>query len=520
MADKIYDVCVVGSGASGGTLAGHLAQAGVDVIVVEGGPDVNTRTAFNTHAMPFDFPNRHIPTMKPGKDGFDSERSRGVGGKSLLWNAVAFRQSHRDFKGRSIDGVGEDWPIDYPDLAPYYDRIEREVGVCGNLDHLEDLPDGTFLPPAPMKRSDLLIKKGAEKLGVKVIHVRKATLTRAQKARPACHYCGNCMAGCDVVAKYNSHDVHLRPAAKTGKLKILSNAVVREVMISNENVAQGVRYINRATNAEGEVKAKIVIVSCACVQSVALLLMSKSRLYPTGLANSSGRLGKDFIPHFTGGVEIFLKDLIGTDPVNDEGFLDHAYIPSFAHSRKRNYARSFGMQFNYQNRRSVGWARTLPGFGESYKESVKKRYPAYVVLSPYGEALPNRDTYIELDRTKVDKYGLPAAKRTVAYSVNDLALFRDMTAWAKAIAESAGAEVLSVSKEPRGNHELGGARMGKDPRSSVVNEFCRTHDVSNLYVVDGSVFPSASEKNPTHTMMALAARTAEHVADRLKKGEA
>jgi choline dehydrogenase-like flavoprotein len=457
--------------------------------------------------------------MKPGKDGFDSERSRGVGGKTMLWNAVAWRQSQRDFKGASFEGAGEDWPIDYNDLAPYYERIEREVGVCGNLDHLTDLPDGIFLPPVPMKSSDLLIKRGAEKLGVKVIHVRKATLTVARRGRPACHYCGNCMAGCDVVAKYNSADVHMGPATRTGRLRIVSNAVVREVMTSDENRVTGVRYIDRVTKKEGEVRAKSVVVCCACVQSVALLLMSKSRRYPTGLANSSGQLGRNFIPHFTGGVELFLRQFIGKEPTNDEGFLDHAYIPSFMHGRKRDYARSFGMQFNYQNRRSVGWARSIPGWGKAYKQAVKDRYPAYVVLSPYGEMLPNPGCYIDLDESRTDAYGLPVARRTVAYGDNDMKIFRDMTQWAVAIANAAGAEVLSVSSKPQTNHELGGARMGNDPRRSVVDRFCRSHDVPNLYVVDGSAFPSASEKNPTHTIMALAARTADHIALRLKKGE-
>lgn len=177
------------------------------------------------------------------------------------------------------------------------------------------------------------------------------------------------------------------------------------------------------------------------------------------------------------------------------------------------------MQFNYQNRRSVGWARSVPGFGKAYKESVKARYPAYVVLSPYGEMLPNPLSYIDLDETKQDQYGLPLARRTVAYTANDNKLFADMTRWARDIAEAAGAEILYVSPEPRTNHELGGARMGSDPRRSVVDRFCRTHDISNLYVVDGSIFPSSSEKNPTHTMMALAARTAEHLAGRLRKGE-
>jgi len=519
MKSKVYDVCVVGSGAAGGVLSAHLARAGVDVVVVEGGPHVNTRTAFNTHAMPFEFPNRHIPVMKPGKEGFDSERSRGVGGKTMLWNAVAWRQSQRDFKGRSYEGEGEDWPVGYSDLAPYYDRIEREVGVCGNLDHLEDLPDGIFLPPVPMKASDLLIKRGAEKLGVKVIHVRKSTLSVPRSGRPACHYCGNCMAGCDVVAKYNSADVHMRPALKTGRLDIVPNAIVREVMISDENRVTGVRFLDRNTKQEREIRARAVAVCCACVQSVALLLMSKSRRYPTGLANSSGQLGRHFIPHFTGGVEIFLDQLIGKPTTNDEGFLDHAYVPSFMHNRKRDYARSFGMQFNYQNRRSTGWARSIPGFGKAYKQAVKARYPAYVVLSPYGEMLPNPACYIDLDESRKDKFGLPLARRTVAYSDNDMKIFHDMTRWAVEIARASGAEILSVGSEPRTNHELGGARMGSDPRRSIVDRFCRTHDVPNLYVVDGSVFPSASEKNPTHTIMALAARTADHLAERLKKGE-
>ncbi|MDQ6675774.1 MAG: GMC family oxidoreductase [Acidobacteriota bacterium] len=519
MAERIYDVCVVGSGAGGGTMSAHLARRGVDVIVVEGGPKVNTRTAFNTHAMPYQFESRHIPTMKPGVPGFDSERSRGVGGKTMLWNAVAWRQSHRDFKGKSIDGAGEDWPIDYPDLAPYYDMIEREVGVCGNRDGLDDLPDGQFLPPVPMKCSDRLIERGAAKLGIKIIHVRKATLSVARKTRPACHFCGNCMAGCDVAAKYNSADVHMIPALQTGKLEIQHDSVVREVMVSNGNRVTGVKFINRVTGAEGEVRARAVVVACACAQSAALLLMSKSRQYPTGLANSSGELGRNFIPHFTGGVQACLTDLIGTPSTDDEGFLDHAYMPSFMHARKRDYARSFGAQFNYQNRRSVGWARTMPGFGNSFKKSIKDRYPAFVVFSPYGEMLPNKDSFVDLDYGRLDMFGLPTTRRHVVWKENDRKIFADMNRWSVEILKSAGAEILSVGENPVTNHEIGGCRMGPDPRTSVVNQFCRTHDIPNLYVADASVFPSASEKNPTLTIMALAARTADYIANKMKRGE-
>src|SRR5579863_4910501 len=430
MPDKLYDVVVIGSGAGGGTLAAQLAQAGADVLVLEGGPKIDTRTDFNTHGLPFQFPNRSIPVMKPGKPGMDSERSRGVGGKTLTWNAVALRQSQRDFKGRQHDGGGEDWPVDYRDMAPYYERIEREVGVCGNLDHLEDLPDGVFLPPVPMKCTDLLVKRGAEKLGVKVIHVRKSTLSRPSATRPACHFCGNCMAGCDVAAKYNSADVHIVPTVKAGhQLDVFSNSVVREVMVSSDNRVTGIRYLHRETKQEGEVRGRSVVVSCACVQSVALLLMSKSRLYPTGLGNSSGELGKNFIPHFTGGVECFLDELKGKPATDDEGFLDHAYIPSFMHARKRDYARSFGVQFNYQNHRWVGWARGIHGFGKAYKQAVKERYPAFLVFSPYGEMLPNAKSYVDLDPENKDEYGLPKARRFVAWGENDKKIFESMQRW-------------------------------------------------------------------------------------------
>ena len=519
MPTKIYDVVIVGSGAAGGVMAAHLARAGASVAVVEGGPKINTRTDFNTHAMPFEFPNRAIPTMKPGKQGFDSERARGLGGKTQTWNAVAWRLSHRDFKGKSIEGAGADWPIDYSDLAPYYDKIEREVGVCGNYDGLKDLPDGIFLPPVPMKCSDKIVKKGAEKLGLKIIHVRKSTLSRPKDGRPACHFCGNCMAGCDVVAKYNSYDVHMIPALKTGKLELIPDSIVAEVLINTENRVTGVRALNRLTQTETEIRGKAVVVSAACVQSVALLMMSKSKLYPTGLANSSGQLGKHFIPHFTGGVQVFLHDLTGKPMMPDEGFLDHAYLPSFMHERKRDYARSFGAQFGYQNRRAVGWARQVPGMGADYKKAVKDRMPAVFTFSPYGEKLPDPKTFIDIDWEKKDKYGLPLARRNVNWTDNDMKIFKDMTNWSKEILKSAGGDIFAVGEQPQTNHELGGARMGTDPKTSVLDAYCRSHDVPNLYVVDGSVFSSASEKNPTHTIMALAARTADHIAGRFKKGE-
>jgi choline dehydrogenase-like flavoprotein len=517
---KIYDVVVIGSGAGGGTVSSRLANLGVDVLVLEGGPKVNTRTDFNTHALPFEFASRSIPTMKPGKAGFDSERSRGLGGKTLLWNAVALRMSQRDFKGRQHDGDGVDWPIDYADLAPYYDRIEREVGVCGNLDHLEDLPDGIFLPPVPLKCTDKMIQEGAKKLDIPIIHVRKATLSRPTATRPSCHFCGNCMSGCDVVAKYNSADVQMYPAVHAGKpLTLQPNSIVYELAISDEARVSEVRYLDRETGKQNVARGRVVVVACACVQSVALLLMSKSSRFPTGLANSSGHLGKDFIPHITCGVEAFLEPKIGTPSLNDEGFLDHAYLPSFMHTRKRDYPRSFGAQFNYQNRRSVGWARSFPGMGKAFKDSIRAHYPAYVTFNGYTEMLPNDQSFIDLDPNAKDAYGLPLARRHWSLSDTDWKRYNDMKDWSQQILKSAQGKIHSVSPSPSTNHEIGGCRMGSDPQTSVLDPTGRAHDVPNLYVADASIFPNASEKNPTLTIMALALRTAETIADRLKKGE-
>ncbi|MSO22018.1 MAG: GMC family oxidoreductase [Acidobacteria bacterium] len=371
----------------------------------------------------------------------------------------------------------------------------------------------------PMRCSDRIIQRGTARLGIRVIHVRKAALTKPRNERPACQYCGNCMAGCDVVAKYDSANVQMFPAQSTGKLTILSDSVVREVTLEDRAHVNAVRYLNRQTLKEGRIQTKSVVVSCACIQSVALLLMSRSEHYPCGLGSFSGQLGKHYIPHFTGHLTEFMRKLIGSKGVNEEGTLDHAYIPSYMHPQQRSFARSFGVQFNYQNRRLAPWARQMEGLGSRLKKGIRERYPAYLQFSPYGEMLPEAESTIDLDWAQKDRFGLAKARVDVRYGENERKLFASMRSESRRILEASGIEILDDQAEPRTNHELGGCRMGNDPAQSVVNPFCQSHDVPNLFVVDGSVFPSASEKNPTLTIMALAARTADHIAEQFRNGK-
>ena len=339
------------------------------------------------------------------------------------------------------------------------------------------------------------------------------------KTRLACHFCGNCMAGCDVVAKYNSADVHIAPAEETGRVTVFPDCIVREVLVSDENRATGVRYLHRVHQQEGEVRGRTVVVACACVQSIALLLMSTSRAtrpgWRTRAASSAGTSSRTS----PAGSSACSRVCGARRRPTTRGFWITPTCRRSCTNRKRGYARSFGAQLNYQNRRFAGWAKTVGGFGRTYKAAVKAGYPAFMQFTPYGEMLPNAQSYVDLDRERTDKFGLPQPRRHVRWGENEEALFNDMVGWSLAMLEKAGAEILTVPDGPAPNHELGGCRMGRDPRTSVVNADCRTHDVPNLYVVDGSVFPSASEKNPTHTIMALAARAAEHIAERMRRGE-
>ena len=512
-----------GSGASGGTLASHLARRGVRVAIVEGGPRVNTRTDFNTHAMPFDFPNRQIPTMRPGKVGFDSERSRGVGGKTMLWNAVALRLSQRDFKGRTFEGAGEDWPIDYKDIAPYYDAIEREVGVCGNLDGLEDLPDGVFLPPVPLKCSDEIMRRAARSLGANVIHVRKATLTVAEQDA-AWPVTSAATAWPDAMwSRSTTRRMSTSPRPKRADTStVFSDCIVREVLVSDENRATGVRYLHRVHQRRGR--------GSRPHRGRGVRLCPEHRAAPdvhvAPIPDWPGELERParaaLHPPLHGRGSSASSRACGASAVtNDEGFLDHAYLPVVhAHQQDARLCPQFrrAAQLPEQAVRGMGEDRRrlrprLQGVGEGRLSGVR-------AVHAVRRDAPNAQSYVDLDRERTDKFGLPQARRYVRWGENEEALFNDMVRWSLAMLEKAGAEMLTRAGQARHrttSWAAAGWAVTRGHRSSTAD--CRTHDVPNLYVVDGSVFPSASEKNPTHTIMALAARAGEHIAERMRRGD-
>jgi choline dehydrogenase-like flavoprotein len=520
-----YDVCVIGSGPAGGVLSKELAEAGARVVLVEAGR-LLTYEDFHFHAWPYDFPKREKPAAGYSKDVIDSiryessdavtiDRIRAVGGRSIHWNAGCFRFAEWDFRERSTAGIEEDWPISYPEVAPYYSYVEKMIGVCGSRDGLAVLPDGEFLPPLKMRCSDLIVKRACDKLGIPFIVTRKALLTQPYDNRPPCHYCGHCMEGCDVGAIFSVPDSMLPKAKKTGNFTLLQNQMAREILVDKDGRARAVSVIDTLTRQEREISAHRFAVCCASVESARLLLNSRSPQCPNGLANSSDMVGRYLTGHVVAQFLSYLDELIGTKPVNNDGALDHTYIPRFNMDRKdKPYAGGFQFQNQFYGFRYPYQAQYLKGFGAEFKKQVRDLQPALFQTGVFGKVIARPDNRVSVDRARTDAYGIPIPVVHFRFGENDLALWKDMKVRAQEILHSANARmVMDTSDVPRGfaSHEVGTARMGNDPKTSVLNRFCQSHDVKNLYVVDGSCFVTFPEKNPTLTIMALAVRTARHM---------
>jgi choline dehydrogenase-like flavoprotein len=543
-----YDVAIVGSGACGGWACMELARAGFRVVLLEAGSSVEPAKEFH-HRWPYELPfrgsgqpgllrkhfrgsteynyrimidDRENPYTTPEGKPFRWSRSRVLGGRTLHWGRVSDRMSDLEFKAASRDGYGDDWPISYRDIAPYYDRVERFIGVSAAAAGLPQFPDGIFLPPMPLNCAETIFDATCRKIGLPATPRRVAQLTRMWNNRPPCHYCGECTNGCDVGAMFNTIAVTLPPALKTGNLTVLCDSVVSHVLTNAENRARGVRYVERFTNRAVEIDAPIVVLAGSSLENTRLLLNSAK----DGLANSSGVLGHYVMDQVSGaGVTGFLPALKGAAIRNDDGKQGGVYIPNFSNlgGKSGKFIRGYAMSASGGAAQFPGFATNLPGFGSTYKKEVKKLYPAGArVWLSGGEMLARKDNFVELDPEVRDKWGIPALRIHCTHCDNDRRIYDDFFDHARELFHAAGGEITearpAMSVPGSLIHEVGSCRMGADPKSSVLNSFCQTHDIPNLFVFGGGCFVTTGDKHPTETMMALTARGCDYLIDAARKG--
>ncbi|MFN0124161.1 MAG: GMC family oxidoreductase [Blastocatellia bacterium] len=530
-----FDVCIIGSGAAGGFMAKELTAAGARVVMLEGGRKIDV-AEMNNHAWPYELPRRgfgfrHQAEMYP--DNIDREvrfsgdriavnRVRNLGGRTFHWNAACYRFAPDDFREWSVNGVEEDWPLTYEELAPFYDEVEQEMHVFGTRENLRWLPDGNFADTAPPLRcAETYAQPRLAKLGIRLSPSRKAVLRKSRPGRGACHYCGHCMDVCDARSIWSS-DITVIPAAlATGLLTLRTNALAREILVNKDGLVSGVSFIDRLTGKTEEVRARIVVVGCASIESARLLLNSRSEKFPHGLANNNDVVGRYLGGHSQTVFMGWLKDLARTDTWQGDGVTDHAYIPRFV-DKSRDFAGGYGYQMNYVSRRVPHHAKWVSGFGAAYKQHVRDLHPALFQMGGYGKVIHRPSNRVTTNPRHTDKFGIPVPQIHFEFGEMDRALFREIVNTAARIYEALGAELRPMTAPQIGgfaSHEVGTIRMGTNRKTSALNSYCQAHEIRNLFVVDGSTFTTFPEKNPTLTIAALSVRSARYIAGKIRRHE-
>ena len=556
-----YDVIIVGSGAGGGMTAYQLAKTGLKCLMLEAGDWYDTAKDSKWLEWGYDAPHRGASREPMGAGGFDAVvggwkvegepytcaagtdfkwyRSRMLGGRTNTWGRIALRNGPYDFKPHSRDGKGFDWPISYDDLAPYYDRTEELIGVFGSAEGMENLPDGKYLPPPAPRCYERLVQKACGILKIPCIASRLAILTRPKGERPACHYVAQCGRGCRLGSNFSSPAVLLSPALETGNLEIRCNAMVREVKTGPDGLATGISYVDKKSGETMEVRGKAVVLAASACETARLLLNSRSERNPGGLANSSGMVGKYLMDTVMSDVTGWMPAMMDLPAHNEDGVGGmHLYMPWWKYKEQVRgelpFSRGYHIEFGGGRRGMPGpgllsGAQGLlgGGYGAALKEKSRRLYGSFVSFHGRGEMIPNEQSYCEIDEKAVDQWGIPVLKFHFAWSEEELQMARHMQETFQQIVKVAGGTVIeSYGAEERwgmaaggqGIHEVGGARMGSDAKTSVLNEHCQAWDCRNLFVADGAPFVSLAEKNPTLTILSLAWRTSEYLAAQMKLG--
>jgi choline dehydrogenase-like flavoprotein len=553
----VYDVCIVGSGAGGGMAAYVLTKAGARVVMLEAGPSwfasrdskmlvpnwATPHRGASIHGRPFgEFDacdggweiDGEPYTKAPGTQ-FSWWRARMLGGRTNHWGRISLRFGPDDFRGKTIDGLGDDWPIGYDDVKPYYDNIDRFIGLYGSNEGLRNNPDGIFTPPPKPRCHELLVKKASDRLNITCIPARLSVITKPFPGRQACHYCGQCNRGCQAKANFSSPDVLIAPALQTGKLTLLTNAMAREVTVGPNGLATGVSYINKTTGTDEHVRAKVVVVAASAMETARLLLNSKSAQFANGLANSSGIVGKYLTDTTGAGVSGHIPSMEDHIPHNHDGVGGmHVYMPWWLDNKKLDFPRGYHIEvYGGAGQPGAGFGggiqrRNGGGYGKQLKADYRKYYGASIGFDGRGEMIPNEDSYCELDPNVVDRFGIPVLRFHWKFSDHEINQAKHMQETFRSLIVAMGGTPTSQMPSRERNygladggtiiHELGGARMGSDPTTSVVNSNCQAHDVKNLFVADGSPFVSQADKNPTWTILALSWRTSEYIAEQRKAG--
>ena len=566
-----YDVVIVGSGAGGGMAAKVLAESGLSVAVLEAGGFYDpAQEEYRTQLRwAWESPRRGAGTVRPfgdfdaawggweidgepynRKEGtrFDWFRSRMLGGRTNHWGRISLRFGPKDFKRKSIDGLGEDWPISYQDISPYYDKVDKLVGVFGTNEGLEDDPDGYFLPPPKPRLHELYIKKAAGNVGIPVIPSRLSVLTkRINSERGACFFCNQCNRACNAYADFSSGTCLVQPAVKRGNTDLFTNAMVREVLTDASGAATGVLYINTRTLQEHRINARVVILGASACETARLLLNSKSPQHPEGLANGSGVIGH-YLHDSTGADRMaLLPALFNRDRYNEDGVGGmHVYTPWWLDNRNLDFPRGyhleywggmtmplygagFGMDRLRQHiRNEFGEPSSNGGYGVGLKRDIRTLYGSAVGISGRGESVARYENYCEIDPNTVDKFGIPVLRFNYTWSEHELKQARHMHETFEEILTSMGGILIGdkpgedqeygLHAPGRIIHEVGTTRMGNDPATSVLNKYAQAHECKNLFVVDAGSFVSQADKNPTWTIMALSWRTSDYIINEMAKG--